>query len=109
MASFLIVDSDRNFREALAIALRLDGHAVTGAATADEALAQLERGGHACCVVDAHLWDADAVLDAAARAGIRTILTGPYADLLAHAARRHPFAEALAKPFPAAALAAGDL
>jgi hypothetical protein len=36
------------------------------------------------------------------------VLTGPYADLLAHAARRHPFAEPLAKPFPAAALAAGE-
>jgi DNA-binding NtrC family response regulator len=105
MASFLIVDPDRNFREALAIALRLDGHAVTGASTADEALAQLERGGHACCVVDAHLWDVEAVLGAASRAGIRTILTGPYADVLAHAARRHPFAEPLAKPFPAAVLA----
>lgn len=104
MSSFLIVDPDRNFREALAIALRLDGHAVTGAERADEALAQLERGGQDCCVVDAHLWDADAVIDAAARAGVRTVLTGPYADLLAHAARRHPSAEPIAKPFPAAAL-----
>jgi DNA-binding NtrC family response regulator len=107
MASFLIVDGDRNFREALAIALRLDGHEVTGAATADEALTQLERGAHACVVVDAHLWEAEAVLAAAERARVRTVLTGPYADLLAHAARRHPNAEPLAKPFAAAALAGG--
>jgi len=104
MAAYLIVDPDRNFREALAIALRLDGHAVTAAATSDEALAQLERGGRPCLVVDAHLWGVDAVLGAAARAGIRTVLTGPHADLLAHAARRHPFAEPLAKPFAAEAL-----
>jgi DNA-binding NtrC family response regulator len=106
MASFLLVDGDRNFREALAIALRLDGHAVIGAATAEDALARLEReaGALDCCLVDAHLWDSDAVLDAAARAGVRTIVTGPHAELLEHATRRHPRAEPLAKPFGAAAL-----
>ncbi len=104
MSSFLIVDGDRNFREALAIALRLDGHAVIAAETADDALGHLQSNPVDCCVVDAHLWDADTVIEAAAGAGLRTVVTGPHADLLAHAARRHPSAEALAKPFPAAAL-----
>ena len=105
MASFLIVDGDRNFREALAIALRLDGHSVMVAEAADDALGRLGNDTVDCCVIDAHLWDADVVVEAAAGAGVRTILTGPYADILACAARRHPRAEALAKPFPAAALA----
>jgi DNA-binding NtrC family response regulator len=105
MATFLIVDSDRNFREALAIALRLDGHEAESAATADAALLALAAKPFACCVVDAHLVDADAVLDAATRAGARTIVTGPHADLLVHAARRHPRAEQLAKPFAPEALA----
>jgi DNA-binding NtrC family response regulator len=105
MASFLIVDGDRNFREALAIALRLDGHAVSSAAVADAALARIAEGRLDCCVVDAHLLGADAVLDAAAAAGARTVVTGPHEDLLCHAARRHPRAHALPKPFAADALA----
>ncbi len=105
MASFLIVDGDRNFREALAIALRLDGHAVCCAAGADDALARIAEGPLDCCVVDAHLLGSDDVLDAAAAAGVRTVLTGPHEDLLCHAARRHPRAQALPKPFAADALA----
>jgi DNA-binding NtrC family response regulator len=101
MSSFLIVDADRNFREALAISLRLDGHTVKGADTPEQALECLRSAAIDCCVVDAHLWDADAVLDAAALAGVRTVVTGPHADLLALAARRHPRAEALPKPFAA--------
>lgn len=105
MATFLIVDDDRNFRETLAIALRLDGHLAQVAPTAEDALVVLARTAVDCCVVDAHLAQADAVLEAAARTGARTIVTGPYADLLAHAARRHPRVEPLAKPFAPAALA----
>jgi DNA-binding NtrC family response regulator len=105
MATFLIVDGDRNFREALAIALRLDGHLAHVAVSADEALLALGRTRVDCCVVDAHLGQADAVLESAGRSGARTIVTGPYADLLAHAARRHPRAELLPKPFAATALA----
>ncbi|HSD19108.1 MAG TPA: hypothetical protein VLC54_03665 [Anaeromyxobacter sp.] len=105
MASFLIVDGDRNFREALAIALRLDGHAAASAGGADDALARIGEGRLDCCVVDAHLLGADAVLEAATAAGVRTVVTGPHEDLVAHAARRHPRAQALPKPFAADALA----
>ena len=106
MSSFLIVDSDRNFREALAIALRLDGHLAFSVDSADVALGRLGTGPVDCCVVDAHLWDADVVIEAASGRGVRTVVTGPHADLLVYAARRHPRAEALAKPVPAAALVA---
>ncbi|ABS28331.1 response regulator receiver protein [Anaeromyxobacter sp. Fw109-5] len=105
MASFLIVDADRNFREAIAIALRLDGHTAVVVASADEALARIGHGPLDCCVVDAHLLGADEVLEAAGAAGARTVVTGPHEDLLAHAARRHPLAQPLAKPFAADALA----
>ncbi len=103
MPSYLIADADRNFREALAIALRLDGHRVLVSDSAEDALARLGEG-VSCCVVDAHLSGADALLDAAALAGVRTVVTGPYPDLLAHAVRRHPVAEPLPKPFQAAEL-----
>ncbi|WP_242342174.1 response regulator [Anaeromyxobacter terrae] len=105
MASFLIVDGDRNFREALAIALKLDGHAVAAAGSAEEALARIAAGRPDCCVVDAHLLGSDAVLETAAAAGARTVVTGPHEDLLVHAARRHPCAQPLPKPFGAEALA----
>lgn len=104
MSSFLIADADRNFREALAIALRLDGHLAEGAADVEEALAHLEAEAISCCVVDAHLEGVDALLEAAARGGVRVVITGPYPDLLAHAARRHPGAEPLTKPFRASEL-----
>ena len=104
MSCFLIVDADRNFREALAIALRLDGHLAFSVDNADVALGRLGACAVDCCVVDAHLWDADVVIEAAAGAGVRTVVTGPHADLLVYAARRHPRAESLAKPFAATAL-----
>lgn len=106
MASFLIVDEDRNYREALAIALRLDGHDASVAASADEARARIASGRLDCCIVDAHLAGADALLEGAAEAGLRAVATGPYPDLLVASASRHPRAEMLAKPFRAADLAA---
>ena len=99
MPSYLLVDADRNFREALAIALRLDGHEVAVTDSVEDALLLL--CSVSCCVVDAHLSGADALLEAAARAGVRRVVTGPYPDLLAHAVRRHPGAEPLPKPFRA--------
>jgi DNA-binding NtrC family response regulator len=105
--SFLIVDADRNFREAIAIALRLEGHTAHACGSADDALARLRRGEVGCCVVDAHLAGADTLLSAAVRSGVRVVVTGPYPDLLAHAARRHPKAELLPKPFLAAELTGG--
>jgi DNA-binding NtrC family response regulator len=105
MPTFLIADADRNFREALAIALRLDEHLALATGSADEAIARLGGGGVTCCVVDAHLPGADELADAAARAGARVVITGPYPELLARAARRHPGAEPLPKPFRATELA----
>jgi DNA-binding NtrC family response regulator len=105
--SFLIVDADRNFREALAIALRLDGYRALACGCTEDALAKIQEGGIGCCVVDAHLAGADALLATAVRSGLRTVMTGPYPDLLAHAARRHPQAELLPKPFRTAELTEG--
>jgi DNA-binding NtrC family response regulator len=104
-SSFLIVDADRNFREALAIALRLDGHDAGCAGTADDGLARLRGGGIRCCVVDAHLDGADQLLAAAALVGLRVVVTSPYPELLSYVARRHPEAELLPKPFDTTALA----
>jgi DNA-binding response OmpR family regulator len=106
MAAFLIVDADRNFREALAIALRLDGHVAQVASTADEAVLHLAARAYAFCVVDAHLWQSERIAQAALRAGASPVLTGPHADLVHSAARRVPGARALPKPFGAEALAA---
>lgn len=101
MASFLIVDEDRNYREALAIALRLDGHHALSSPAVEDARERLAADRFDCCVVDAHLAGADDLLVAAADAGLRTVATGPYAELLVAAAARHPRAEILAKPFRA--------
>lgn len=102
--SFLIVDADRNFREALAIALRLEGHQVTTAHGALEALPVLDRGGIRCCVVDWAVEGADELLQAATRAGARTVLTGVHPTLVASTARRHAQVQPLPKPFGAEAL-----
>jgi DNA-binding NtrC family response regulator len=105
MASFLIVDEDRNFREALAIALRLDGHDASVSAAAEDARARLADARFTCCVVDAHLAGAEGLLGAALESGARVIATGPYPELLEAAAGRHPGAETLTKPFRALDLA----
>ena len=102
--SFLIVDSDRNFREALAIALRLEGRMVVTAQSVSDALPILERGGIRCCVVDWAVEGADELLEAATRAGVHAILTGVHPTLVASTARRHARVEPLPKPFGAEAL-----
>jgi DNA-binding NtrC family response regulator len=106
MASFLIVDEDHNHREALAIALRLDGHAAVVSPDPDRAATLLAEQRFDCCVVDGRVPGADALLETAARAGVRAIATGPYLELLAAAAARHPHADLIEKPFQAAELAA---
>ncbi len=100
-SSFLIVDEDRNFREAVAIALRLDGHEAVAAATGDAALLRLGSRLFSCCVVDVHLAEVDEVLAAATAAGSRTVVTGPYPELLAAFASRHADVTTLPKPFRA--------
>jgi DNA-binding NtrC family response regulator len=106
MASFLIVDEDRAFREALAIALRLEGHDAAAVGDASGARARLAAGPVDCCLVDAHLRGADALLEAAERAGVRTFATGPYPDLLVAAMARHPRAGMLPKPLRVSDVAA---
>jgi DNA-binding NtrC family response regulator len=102
--AFLLVDADRNFREALAIALRLDGHMVLTAAGPADALPLLARGGVRCCVVDWCVEQLDELLETAARAGARVVLTGVHASLVASTARRHAHVEPLPKPFGVEAL-----
>ncbi len=98
---YLLVDADRNFREALAIALRLEGHEVRTASDGREALAQLQLGGVSCCVADWGVDQVDQLLDAATRSGVRTVVTGIHPSLVSNAARKHPRSEPLAKPFRA--------
>ncbi len=52
MASFLIVDEDRAFREALAIALRLEGHEASAVGDAESARERLAAAPVDCCLVD---------------------------------------------------------
>jgi DNA-binding NtrC family response regulator len=99
MLAFLIVDGDRNFGEALAIALRLDGHLAVATTDVDEACDRIRAVRFDCALVDAHLEGGDALLEVASGAGIRAIATSPYEDLLQAAAARHPHADALPKPF----------
>jgi DNA-binding NtrC family response regulator len=106
MLAFLIVDGDRNFRDALAIGLKLDGHLAVATGDVDEACERLRAVRFDCCAVDAHLPGADALLEIASGIGLRAIATSPHADLLLAAAARHPHADALPKPFRAADLVA---
>jgi DNA-binding NtrC family response regulator len=105
MAAFLLADADGNHREALAIALRLDGHEVTAVRGAAEGRAALAGGRFDCCVVDVHLAGADELLDEAQVRGACAVATGPYPELVAAAAGRHPHAGLLPKPFRAQDLA----
>jgi DNA-binding NtrC family response regulator len=97
--TYLLVDADRNFREALAIALRLEGHEVRTASDGREALTQLELGGVGCCVADWGVYGVEQLLEATTRAGVRTVVTGIHPSLVSSTARRFPRSEALAKPF----------
>ena len=99
MVAFLLVDGDRNFRDALAIGLRLDGHLAVTTGDVEDAAERLRVVRFDCCLVDAHLPGADALLEIAARTGTRAIATSSHPDLLVAAASRHPSAEAIAKPF----------
>jgi DNA-binding NtrC family response regulator len=106
MSSFLLIDEDRNFREALAIALRLEGCQVASAASAADALAALDGARFDLCVLDLHLAGAEALLAEVLGRPLPVLVTGPYADLLQRAARRFPRAQVLEKPFQAGQLIA---
>jgi DNA-binding response OmpR family regulator len=99
MASLLIVDGDRNFGQAVAIALRLDGIAVTTASSVEEATSLLP-GAFCTCVVDCLLPDADAfIARLASERNVRVVATGVHPELLGSMARRHPGVGMLPKPF----------
>jgi DNA-binding response OmpR family regulator len=101
MSSFLLIDEDRNFREALAIALRLEGCEVASADSAEDARAALSASRYDLCVVDLHLAGAEALLAEVVGRPVPVLVTGPHADLLARAAGRFPSALVLEKPFRA--------
>ena len=106
MSSFLLIDEDRNFREALAIALRLEGCEVASVDSAESARAALSAARFDLCVLDLHLAGAEALLAEVLRRPQSVLVTGPHADLLARAARRFPRALVLEKPFQAQELLA---
>lgn len=107
MPPVLLVDADRNFRQALAIALQLEGVPVDTANSAEEALLRLGRSVYRACLVDCVMPGADDLFECLASiAGLRVIGTGAYPEVLALARRRHPWLGTLQKPFPAAELAA---
>jgi DNA-binding NtrC family response regulator len=105
MAALLVVDPDRNFREALAIALRLDGMKVVASAGTEDAMRWLSTTRFDACLADARLAGLDELAHAAARSGARLLLTGPHAEVVAAAARRHA-AAAVPKPVRPTDLAA---
>jgi len=106
VAPFLIVDGDRNFREALAIALRLDGFDVRVAASVKDAQRALAILPFTMVLVDSLLRGADEFLgQLAASACALIVATGPHRELLDRAATRHRV-RTLEKPFWAADLVA---
>lgn len=107
MLPLLVVDTDYNFSQALAIALQLDGVPVEIATSAEDALSRLDRGAYRVCLVDCVLPGADELFEQLVRIpGMRVIGTGAFPEVLALARRRHPWLGTLQKPFPAAELAA---
>ena len=107
MTPVLLVDADRNFRQALAIALQLDGVPVDTATNVEEALARVGRGAYRACLVDCLMPGADELFECLAGVGgLRVIGTGAYPEVLALARRRHPWLGTLQKPFPVAELQA---
>lgn len=103
----LLVDADRNFGRALAIALQLDGIPADTAGSAEEALASLGHRRYRTFLVDCLLPGADELfLQLGELGGVHVIATGAHPELLAVARRRHPWLGTLQKPFPAAELAA---
>lgn len=106
MTPVLLVDGDRNFGKALSIALELDGIPVVTSPDVEDALRHLAGGAFGACLVDCFLPGADALFSCLAkRAGIRVFATGTYPEVLAGAARRHPWITTLQKPFAPAAIA----
>jgi DNA-binding NtrC family response regulator len=106
MAPLLLVDGDRNFGRALAVALRLDGQQVIMAESVETALAELSSERFQIAVVDSLLPGADMLLQRLAACGIRVVATGTYPELLLRTASRHPGVSTIEKPFRASDLTA---
>jgi len=107
MTPLLLVDGDRNFGKALAIALELDGIPVVTSPDVEDALRRLAREAFRACLVDCFLPGADALFSCLAKqAGIRVFATGTYPEVLAGAVRRHPWVTTLQKPFAPSAISA---
>jgi DNA-binding NtrC family response regulator len=106
VAALLLVDGDRNFREALAIGLRLDGVDVTAVGSVTDADTALQSSAWSLVVVDALLPGADALLERLAATGPgRVVATGTHPEILDRAASRHRV-RTLEKPFGARELQA---
>ncbi len=99
MTPLLLVDGDHNFRQALAIALRLDGHQVADAGSVEAARRELAGGEFAWSVVDLRLPGAAELVAelVSSRAGVIATAVDP--DLLAEILGKHPENAALEKPF----------
>src|SRR6266567_2757232 len=98
--ALLLTDGDRNFRQALAIALRLDGHRVAEADSVEAARRELAGGDVRWCIVDLRLAGAAELVGQLAsdpRASVIATTVDP--DLLAATLERHPEIAALEKPF----------
>ncbi len=106
MAPLLLVDGDRNFGQALAIALRLDGLDVVTTDSVDAALTKLVSERFRTAVVDCLLPGADALLERLVSIGVRVVATAIYPELLLGAVHRHPGVSTIEKPFRASDLTA---
>jgi DNA-binding response OmpR family regulator len=91
----VIIDSDHAFREALAIAARIEGHQVATAASAPEAETVLALTGDCLMVVDCLVGGADGLL---ARRRGPALVAGHRRELAERLAERHGL-RALEKPF----------
>ncbi|BDG10163.1 response regulator [Anaeromyxobacter paludicola] len=100
MSPLLLIDGDQNFRQALAIALRLDGHAVSAVPSVEAAERELASGEFGCCVIDVRLAGAAGLLGRMARSSRACVVATAFdPDLLAETLARHPEVAALEKPF----------
>ncbi len=106
MAPMLLVDGDRNFGRALAVALRLEGERVVRAESVEAALVELMNERFRCVIVDCLLPGADLLLERLASGSVRVVATGTHPELLIGTARRHPGVSTIEKPFRASDLTA---
>jgi len=99
MPPLLLVDPDRNFRQALAIALRLDGYAVETASTVDEALGIVARAPVRGCAADCQLPDVDRLFAQLETSAVPAVAVSNHPEFLNEVTKRHPFLSTLEKPF----------